>query len=274
MRSVPYMRVIRRPSAADSLTGGDSSSKIIPWLGKGFFVNILDWFRSMAGLEERDLDPLRYQSPGTLGRNSRPARTQSPATRPPGPQTRPAATRTRPPVPHTRPPLTRPSSPNTRGPQTFAPPEVTHEERARAEVRGLNFMDAITAHQRWKARLASHIEGISTERLDEHIVCRDDQCELGRWINGPGGGAYGHLRVFCQLKSSHASFHLAAANIVRLRDQGRADLARDALRNGDYPKCSIRVQGLLSTLFLELRAGTGKDATGAAPAKERRPARV
>jgi len=54
-----------------------------------------------------------------------------------------------------------------------------------AEIGGLNFMSAIEAHVRWKARLDSYIQGTSNEELKVEIVCRDDVCPLGKWIYSP-----------------------------------------------------------------------------------------
>lgn len=143
-----------------------------------------------------------------------------------------------------------------------APPELSAEELQSAEVGGLNFMDAITAHQKWKTRLANYLAGTSTEKLDYRQICRDNQCVLGKWINGPGGDVYGHMPVFSQLKMSHGQFHLAAGSIVQLVDEGHIEDARAALRQ-DYSKHSVKVQGLISTLYIEVtEAKAGATAKG------------
>lgn len=135
-------------------------------------------------------------------------------------------------------------------PESEDPPELTAEELRSAEVGGLNFMDAITAHQKWKTRLSNYLAGTSSEKLDYRQVCRDNQCVLGKWINGPGGELYGHMPVFSQLKMAHGQFHLAAGSIVQLADEGHTEDARVALRQ-DYSKHSVKVQGLISTLYIE-----------------------
>jgi hypothetical protein len=132
-------------------------------------------------------------------------------------------------------------------------PVPTAGEAALMVVGGLNFMDAIVAHQKWKTRLAAYLVGTSDEKLDYRVICRDDQCVLGKWINGAGSDIFGHIPLFSQLKMTHAQFHLAAASIVSLQDDGKPEKARDALRQGDYPQNSIRVQGLLSSLYLEVK---------------------
>jgi Chemoreceptor zinc-binding domain len=130
---------------------------------------------------------------------------------------------------------------------------MTPTELSAMAVGGLNFMDAITAHQKWKQRLTTYVAGTSTEKLDYRVVCRDDQCVLGKWINGVGGASFGHIPLFSQLKMTHAQFHLAAGTIVRHQDEGKPEKAQDALRHGEYPQHSIKVQGLISSLYLEVK---------------------
>lgn len=132
-------------------------------------------------------------------------------------------------------------------------PSLTDAEKAALEVGGLNFMDAIRAHQKWKKRLTTYLDGTSDEKLDYRAICRDDQCVLGKWINGAGSDAYGHIPIFSQLKMTHAQFHLAAGTIVRLHDEGKTDQAKEALRHGDYPQHSIKVQGLISSLYMDIK---------------------
>jgi hypothetical protein len=135
--------------------------------------------------------------------------------------------------------------------ESDAPQELSAEDLQSAEVGGLNFIEAITAHQKWKTRLSSYLAGTSTEKLDYRQICRDNQCVLGKWINGPGGDIYGHMPVFSQLKMAHGQFHLAAGSIVQLVDEGHSEDARTALRQ-DYSKHSVRVQGLISTLYIDV----------------------
>lgn len=125
-------------------------------------------------------------------------------------------------------------------------------EKKAMVVGGLDFLNAIKAHQKWKTRLASYVAGTSSEKLDYHLVCRDDQCILGKWINGPGAQAYGSRPVFSRLKMTHAQFHLSAGAIVQLTDEGKSEQARNELRQGDYTKHSVKVQGLISTLYMEV----------------------
>ena len=117
---------------------------------------------------------------------------------------------------------------------------------------GLDFATAIQAHRNWKTRLAAYVANESDEKLDSRVICRDDQCALGKWINGPGADEFGHLPSFGELKVFHGQFHLVAGRIVQLHDDKRTQEAEDLLRHGDYSRYSVRVMGLISALYGEV----------------------
>ncbi|QIL68963.1 hypothetical protein G7048_00275 [Diaphorobacter sp. HDW4B] len=117
---------------------------------------------------------------------------------------------------------------------------------------GLDFASAIQAHRNWKNRLSQYLSDESNEQLNYRVICRDDQCVLGKWINGRGADDFGHLPSFGELKVSHGQFHLAAGRIVQLHDGKQTDEAQQLLRHGDYSRYSIKVMGLLSSLYVEV----------------------
>lgn len=117
---------------------------------------------------------------------------------------------------------------------------------------GLDFASAIQAHRNWKNRLVKYLGDESDEQLNYRVICRDDQCVLGKWINGQGAEDFGHLPSFGELKVSHGQFHLAAGRIVQLHDSQQTQEAQQLLRHGDYSRHSIKVMGLLSTLYVEV----------------------
>ncbi len=119
-----------------------------------------------------------------------------------------------------------------------------------AEVAGLNFQDAVAAHQRWKARLQAYIAGTSQEKLDPAVVSRDDQCVLGKWIHGHGAAAFGDRAVFAQLRQEHARFHQVAGEVLTAVYAGRAQEAGQKLQ-GEFAQASVQVLGLLANLFVE-----------------------
>jgi len=119
----------------------------------------------------------------------------------------------------------------------------------------LNFMSAIEAHVRWKIRLEAYISGTSDEHLDPDVVCRDDQCALGKWIYGGGGEKYSDHPMFSVLKQTHMNFHRSAGDIIRAVDAGEKDKARTMLNSGDYARYSHRVKSDQARLSIELESG-------------------
>ena len=123
---------------------------------------------------------------------------------------------------------------------------------ASTEVAGLNFMTAIEAHIKWKGRLESYIDGTSSEDLKAEVICRDDQCPLGKWIYGPGGERFGTIEAFGEMKGQHALFHQCAGRIVETAQAGKKEEARRLLQYGDYVRASEQVKRLLAKLYVRL----------------------
>lgn len=119
-------------------------------------------------------------------------------------------------------------------------------------IAGLDFKGAIDAHMAWKVRLEKCLGGNNEEGLRVEVVSRDDQCVLGKWIYGPGGQRFGHLREFQEMKMEHMRFHLAAGDVLACCMAGDRDGAGDKLRAGDYPRASSRVKLHLSRLYVQL----------------------
>jgi hypothetical protein len=126
---------------------------------------------------------------------------------------------------------------------------------ASMEVAGLNFMTAIEAHIKWKTRLENYIQGNSTEDLKADVVCRDDQCPLGKWIYSTGGQRFGTIDTFGDMKGQHALFHQCAGRIVETAQAGKKEEAMRLLQYGDYVRASEQVKRLLAKLYVRLNAG-------------------
>lgn len=124
-------------------------------------------------------------------------------------------------------------------------------------VAGLDFKSAIDAHMKWKVRLERCIGGENEENLKVEIVSRDDQCPLGKWIHGVGGGRFGHLREFQEMKMEHSRFHLCAGDVLACCLAGDKEGATDKLRSGDYTRASERVKLHLARLYVQVSAPTG-----------------
>lgn len=92
----------------------------------------------------------------------------------------------------------------------------------------MDFDDAIAAHIKWKVRLAQFIDGTSVEALNSADVCRDNLCDLGKWIHGEGT-AFKTAPHYQDMVSKHANFHVCAAEIVKKVEGGDKTGAKAAL---------------------------------------------
>ena len=140
--------------------------------------------------------------------------------------------------------------------ESEAAPPAPPPTGAAMEVAGLNFMTAIEAHIKWKSRLENYIEGTSTEDLRVEVVCRDDQCPLGKWIYSTGGERFGSIDTFGEMKGQHALFHQCAGRVLETAQQGKKEEAMRLLQYGDYVRASEQVKRLLAKLYVRLNAGT------------------
>lgn len=118
----------------------------------------------------------------------------------------------------------------------------------KAQIRDeINLMDAINAHVKWKVRLEDYLGGKSQEVLDPMMICRDDQCVLGKWIHGAAVKHFHDDPTFHQLRADHAQFHFIAGKVIRHVQANERDAA-EALLNGDYKHASRKVVQALSEL--------------------------
>lgn len=131
-----------------------------------------------------------------------------------------------------------------------APALEPSSENRGGEVGGLNFKSAVDAHMKWKIRLESYINGTSDEDLKVDVVCRDDQCPLGKWIYSRGGSEFGYAETFFDMKVHHANFHRCAGEVLRTAQAGDKAQAMQLLQHGDYVRASERVKQLLARLFV------------------------
>lgn len=123
------------------------------------------------------------------------------------------------------------------------------------ELAGLNFKSAVDAHMKWKSRLESYINGTSTEDLKVEVVCRDDQCVLGKWVYSQGGERFGFSETFVDMKEHHAHFHRTASEVLATAQAGQKEQALRQLHHGDYGRTSERVKMALARLFVLVSDG-------------------
>ncbi len=117
----------------------------------------------------------------------------------------------------------------------------------------IDISEAVAAHVSWKLRLQKCLDGTSEEKLEADVVCRDDQCKLGKWIHGSARKHFDGAQAFHKLREDHATFHQLAGQIVR-HAQVNDHASAHALIEGDYKHVSHKVVMALTELNNELVA--------------------
>ena len=115
----------------------------------------------------------------------------------------------------------------------------------------MDFDDALRAHVEWKLRVAAYVRQ-SDGSLDPVVVARVDQCRLGQWLDDeqhPHAGS----PEFIALRTQHAAFHQAAADLVRRTNAGE-DASADVALGSDSPfeETSLVVRVALLTMKHDL----------------------
>lgn len=122
----------------------------------------------------------------------------------------------------------------------------------KAEIKQeISIMDAINAHIKWKVRLQDYLNGTSTEQLDPMVICRDDQCALGKWIHGPALKHFHQHDALHTLRSDHAQFHFVAGNVVK-KAQENDRAAANTLMEAEYAHASRKVVQALNELHKQV----------------------
>ena len=111
----------------------------------------------------------------------------------------------------------------------------------------LDFQKWIEIHRDWRHRLVAYIDGISQETLDETVICLDNRCELGRWLQGHGKQFYGDEAIFQRLVHDHAAFHRSAGDVVaQFKSHGEKNARRTL--HGEFDLHSMHVVNALEQL--------------------------
>lgn len=114
-------------------------------------------------------------------------------------------------------------------------------------TRNLDIDISIAAHENWKIRLDSFVEGNSSEAFTASEVACDQTCELGKWIYSDGEANLGKYAAFIDLKAQHKMFHFTASSVISLTQAGKSEEAHKLL-NSDFEKLSTRVKQRLIDL--------------------------
>ncbi|WIM06675.1 MAG: CZB domain-containing protein [Candidatus Nitricoxidivorans perseverans] len=117
----------------------------------------------------------------------------------------------------------------------------------------MNFDDAIAAHIKWKVRLSQFIDGTSTEKLQSANVCKDNLCDLGKWIYGEGV-KYKPLPHYQDLVKKHANFHICAGEVVK-KVEGNDKAGAKAALGGAFAAASKETVTAIMDLKKEAAKG-------------------
>jgi len=127
---------------------------------------------------------------------------------------------------------------NPRSSSPRALPAAHKSLPAQSHADDVDFDAIINAHQAWKQKLRSAIGGGEERKLNPNEVCKDNQCALGKWLYG-AGKKYEQTPNYEPLRHTHAEFHVCAADILRLAQQGDKDGA-NAMLVGEFFDLSNR----------------------------------
>ncbi len=110
----------------------------------------------------------------------------------------------------------------------------------------LNIDSAIGAHVVWKRRFEFAVDGIIEQSIAQDKIGDDTHCVLGNWLFG-SGQEYADHQFFQELLVVHRDFHVVAAQIAGLIDDGQIDVANNLIRT-HFSDLSEAVVGLLTQL--------------------------
>ena len=79
-----------------------------------------------------------------------------------------------------------------------------------------SIMEVHNAYIKCKVSFDNYLNSTSVKNLNQAEICRDDKCELGRLIHGPGLERFRMHGAFYTLRSIHAQLHIVAGNVVQL----------------------------------------------------------
>ncbi len=100
----------------------------------------------------------------------------------------------------------------------------------------MDLKQAIEKHAAWKMKFRSAIAG--KQPMDQASVGKDNVCELGAWLYGPGRSECGHCQSFQQLIENHRQFHAEAGKVAAAISAGRYDEAQRLLDGAAYATAS------------------------------------
>jgi len=118
---------------------------------------------------------------------------------------------------------------------------VTLRKEARELVRedgAIDYQAVLQEHQQYVVDIRNAV--MRKLRMDADRLRRDNCCELGPWLSGPGGPRFGHLPVFRELIRQHKTMHQEVGRAADAVNQGRYPDALALLESGQLVQQSSR----------------------------------
>ena len=142
---------------------------------------------------------------------------------------------------------------STRHPSIAAPMPILSQTGSNDGAFGINLTNAIKAHADWRSKLRQAAQ--KGTQMDVATIGRDDCCELGKWLHGPGQSKCGSKPSFVSLISAHQGFHKEAAKVAQTINQGSSEAAEKMLGSDTgFSKASSEVTRLIVQLRNECTA--------------------
>ncbi|MBK9322874.1 MAG: CZB domain-containing protein [Bdellovibrionaceae bacterium] len=111
----------------------------------------------------------------------------------------------------------------------------------------MDFDEAIKAHSAWKMKLSTYLKKPDGSLKPSEIQV-DNKCQLGQWIYAEGARLSSYPE-YATLKSEHARFHKAAAEVVKKADAGQDTSEETALgAKSDFASASSAVVGAIMAI--------------------------
>jgi len=102
------------------------------------------------------------------------------------------------------------------------------------------------AHAAWRARLLEAID-TGTSSISAQDAGKDDACNFGKWLHGPGTFRDRDPERWQQLHDLHEQFHRNAAQVLELATSGQTSQAEQRMKASDFVTVEQQLQSALQT---------------------------
>lgn len=117
----------------------------------------------------------------------------------------------------------------------------------------MDFDKAIQAHIQWKQKLYNCISSQSIGDLNSSNICKDNLCDLGKWLHGNQPEKVVQDTTFKEIVEKHKRFHEIAGGIVkRVENSETLDADKELGIDSEYGKISSKLIALLMRMRVKM----------------------